>query len=53
MRKIIFSAVFVCVAISAKAQMFRPVEDMTDVERSYFLAEHFWVFGTDFRLPIR
>ncbi len=42
MKKLILIAISLFVMIGLKAQIFKPIEDMSDVERSVFLAEHFW-----------
>ena len=42
MKKIILSIAFLFVAMNLDAQIFRPVDQMSEVERSVFLAEHFW-----------
>jgi hypothetical protein len=42
MRKNVFITAFIFVCMSLNAQIFRPLNEMSDVERSAFLAERFW-----------
>jgi len=42
MKKNIFITAFLFVCISLNAQIFRPLDQMSDVERSVYLAERFW-----------
>ena len=42
MKKHVLTAVLFLVATSLNAQIFRPLEQMSDVERSVFLAERYW-----------